>query len=160
FRPRLPFTNPWPLLGTALGAAVLAMLMHGFAPQATGLRLLLIVVGLLLALGAVGVRLRTIQEDPEDRFRGAGVLALASAVPFLASLSLNAEWDSFGMLLRVTVGVGLAGAGLLLLPRVARRLTLIFPVVFHFGGILSAVGSPAPPSGQQSWLINQLWVGF
>jgi hypothetical protein len=171
FRPRLPLTNPWPLLGTALAAAVLAMLVRGFAPQASGLRLLLMIVGLLLALGAVGVRLRTIQEDAEDRFRGAGVLALASAVPFLAYLSLywewdsigmvwRPEWDSFGMLLRVAVGVGLAGAGLLLLPRVARRLTLVFLVLFHFGGILSAVGSPAPPNGQQSWLINQLWVGF
>jgi hypothetical protein len=147
------------------------MLVHSFAPHATGFRIFLIVVGLILALGAVGVRLRTIQDDVEDRFRAAGVLALAAAVPFLALLSLNqewdsiamvwrVEWDSFAMLLRVAVGVGLAGAGLLLLPPIARRLTLVLLVLFHFGGILSAVGSPAPPNSPASWLINQLWVGF
>jgi hypothetical protein len=153
----LPLTNPWPVLGTALAAAVLGMLVQGHAPVAV--RIFLIVTGLLLALGAVAIRLRTIQEDAEDRFRAAGIVALAAAVPFLALLSVGKdEWDSFQLLLRVLVGIGLATAGLLLMPRTARRLTLVVLVLFHFGGILSAVGSPAPAGGQQSWLINQLWV--
>jgi hypothetical protein len=134
------------------------MLVHGYAPQAVGFRIFLIVTGVILAMGAVGIRLRTIQEEAEERFRAAGIIALAAAVPFLALLSLDKEWDSFGLLLSVMVGVGLATAGLLLLPRVARRLMLLVVVLFHFGGILSAVGSPAPAGGQQSWLINQLWV--
>jgi hypothetical protein len=80
-------------------------------------------------------------------------------VPFLCALSLDPDWDSAMVLLNVCAGVGLASAGLLLLPRLIRRLTLTVLVLIHFGGILSAVGSPAPAGGQQSWLINQLWVG-
>src|SRR5713226_8021260 len=84
--PRLPFTNPWPLLGSALGAAVLAMLVHGSAPQLVGLRVVLIVAGLVMALGAVGVQLRTVKEVAEQRIKAATVLALAAAVPFLCGL--------------------------------------------------------------------------
>src|SRR5262249_40436622 len=67
--------------------------------------------------------------------------------------------DSAGILLWVPVSVALASAFLILLPRLLRRLVLVALVLFHFGGILSSVGSPAPPNGQASWLANQLWVG-
>jgi hypothetical protein len=156
---RLPFTNPWPLLWPALGAAVLAMLLHGIAPQLVGARVAVIVAGTLLALGAVSVRLRTAHEDAEDRFKSAGIIAMSAVVPFLCGLSLDPEWDSAGLLLGVLVAVALAGAGLLMLPRIIRRLTLTFLVLLHFGGILSAVCSPAPPQGPASWLVNQLWTG-
>jgi hypothetical protein len=157
---RLPFTNPWSLLCPALGAALLGMLLHGFAPQLVVPRVFLIVVGTLLALGSVGVRLRTAHEEAEDRFKSAGFLALASAVPFLCRLSLDPDWDSAGLLLDVSTGVGLAGAGFLMLPRLIRRLVLTVLVLVHFAGILSAVCSPAPPQGPASWLVNQLWTGF
>jgi hypothetical protein len=156
---RLPFTNPWPLLIPALAMAVLAMLLHGSAPQWTGPRVVLIVASTLLALGAVGVRLRTAHEDAEDRFKSAGFLALSAAVPFLSGLSLDPEWDSAGLLLGVMTWISMVGAGLLLLPRLFRRLILTVLVLIHFGGILSAVCSPAPPNGSASWLVNQLWTG-
>jgi len=156
---RVPFTNPWPLLGGALGVAVLVMLLHAFAPQLVGARAWLIAVAMLSALGGVGVRLRAAREDADNRFKTAGIVALACAVPLFCRVSLDPDWDSVGMLLDVFLGVGLAAAALLLLPRLARRLILTVLVLIHFGGILSAVGSPAPAGGQRSWLINQLWVG-
>lgn len=156
---RLPFTNPWPLLGGALGTAMLVMLLHAFAPQFVVGRALLIVVAMLTALGGVGVRLRAAREDADNRFKTAGIVALACAVPLFCRVSLNREWDTVGTLLDVFLGVGLAAAALLLLPRVVRRVTLTVLVLIHFGGILSAVGSPAPMNGDKSWLINQLWVG-
>src|SRR5262249_19730400 len=55
---------------------------------------------------------------------------------------------------------GLACAGILLLPRLLRRLTLTLLVLLHFFGILCSVGSPAPRGGGESWLINQLWIGL
>jgi hypothetical protein len=156
---RLPFTNPWPLLGVALGTAVLVMLLHAFAPHLAAARAFLIVVAMLTALGGVGVRLRSAREAAENRFNTAGIVALACAVPLFCRVSLDAEWDSVGLLLDVFIGVGLAAAALILLPRLVRRLTLTVLVLIHFCGILSAVGSPAPAGGERSWLINQLWGG-
>jgi len=160
FDRHLPLTNPWPLLGPALATAGLVWFLHAQLPQQVGARVALIVASMVMALGGVGLRLRAAREDADNRFKTAGIVALACFVPLLCRLSLDADWDSVGLLLDVVIGVGLAASGLLLLPRVVRRVALTVLVLVHFGGILSAVGSPPPPSGQRSWLDNQLWVAF
>ncbi len=156
---RLPLTNPWPLLAAAFGAAFAALLIQGMADSWGAVLGSLVAASVVMALGAVGIRLRAAREEVENRFTTAAIIALASVVPFLGTYSLRPDWDSAKMLLGVLVGVGLACAFLLLMPRLVRRLLLILLVLVHFGGILCAVGSPAPPNGQPSWLINQLWVG-
>jgi hypothetical protein len=157
----LPLTNPWPLLIAALVTEGLALVLQSVAGQLVVMRCWLIAAGVIMGLGAVAIRLRTVQEDVDDRFRTAGILALAAGVPFLGGYALNLpEWDSAGLLLSVFVGVGLVSATLLLLPRLIRRIVLTLLVLIHFGGILSSVGSPAPPNGVPSWLVNQLWVGL
>lgn len=155
---RLPLTNPWPCLAGAFGVMALALVLHSAAVQVTIVRAWLIAVGVLLGLGAVGIRLRSAREDVDNRFTTAGILALAAGVPLLGALALNPEWDSASILLWVLVSVALTSAFLILLPRLLRRLILVALVIFHFGGIMSSVGSPAPPNGQASWLANQLWV--
>src|SRR5262249_2899268 len=131
---------------------------HSAAEQLTIVRAWLIAVGVLLGLGAVGIRLRAAREEVDNRFTTAGILALAAGVPLLGALA-TPEWDSAGLLLWVLVSVALATAFLIVLRRLLRGLVPVALVLFHFGGILSSVGSPAPPKGQASWLANQLWVG-
>jgi hypothetical protein len=149
--------NPWPFLLAAGGTVLLALLLQATAPSWVAVRALLLFAGMVLAMGAAGLRLRNSSEDVEERFRCAGFLALVAAVPFLGGLALDTEWDSAGLLLGVGCGVALVGAILLMLPRVARRLTLTALVLFHFAGILSAVCSVAPPGRPGSWMANKAW---
>jgi hypothetical protein len=71
---------------------------------------------------------------------------------------LNKEWDTAVLLLYVLTGVGLAGALIVLLPPVGRKIVVSLLVVYHFGGILCAVTSVPPPNGQAPWMIHQLWT--
>jgi hypothetical protein len=45
-----------------------------------------------------------------------------------------------------------------LLPLVLRRTAILLLVLFHFGGILTAVFSVPPPSGQACWMTSALWT--
>ncbi len=122
------------------------------------LRVVLILTGLALALSAVNHRLRTFVEDLEERGTTAAYLALGSFVVLLAFLASSEEWDTFRLVLGVFVGVGLVGALLVLLPLMVRRGAILFLVLFHFGGILTAVFSVAPPSGIPCWMTSALWT--
>jgi hypothetical protein len=64
------------------------------------------------------------------------------------------RWDSIRLFLAVLAAVAVAGAALVLLPSPGRRLVISLYVLYHFGGILTAVMS-APP---QPWIFQQLWA--
>jgi hypothetical protein len=83
---------------------------------------------------------------------------MGSFAVLLAYLAADEAWDSFRLLLGVFVGVGLAGALLVLLPMLVRRVVIALLVLFHFGGILTAVFSVPPPSGVACWMTNALWT--
>src|SRR5262249_19048816 len=127
---RWVLTNPWPYLLAALMLVVLAVLIQRLGQSWVPVRGLLLFGGMVLGLAGVGLRLRGSSEDVEERFRAAGFLALAAAVPFVGSFALELDWDGVSLLLGVCVGVTLAGAGLLMLPRLARRLALTVLVLF------------------------------
>lgn len=160
---RPPLTNPWPFLLAGLAAALTALVLNQFEGAWPAFRALAVAAAVALALAGIVVRLRVTTEEVDDRFRTAGVIALAAAAPFLGLYALDnpwdsAGWDSAGLLLQVMFWVGLAAALLILLPQLARRLTLVVLVIFHFGGMLSAVLSVAPPNSAPSWLVSKLWV--
>jgi hypothetical protein len=122
------------------------------------LRVMLMLAGLALALSAVNQRLRNFGEALEERGTTAAYLAMGAFVILMAYLATDEEWDTVRLVLGVFVGVGLAGALLVLLPQAWRRGVIVFLVLFHFGGILTAVFSVPPPSGVSCWMTSALWT--
>ena len=139
-----PFVNPWPALITGLGATVVALVVdmlfgHGLG----GVRFVLLGVAVLAAATAVVIR----PSSP-------AVLALAAFVALLASLTgPKEEWDSARMVLRILALVGGLSACVLLLPPVGRRVVVSLLILFHFGGIVTAVGS-----AESGWVPVQLYA--
>jgi hypothetical protein len=80
-----------------------------------------------------------------------GLLA-ASALAFLASEGLR-QWQG-AFLFRITMVLAAVGAVVVLLPSVGRRIVISLVILFHFGGILTAVTcvNPSP------WLSLQIWT--
>src|SRR5262249_50830901 len=66
---------------------------------------------------------------------------------FCAREAMDESWDSLRMALLVFTIAGLVGAGVVLLPRVGRRIAVTLLLLFHFGGILTAVTAVAPHNG-------------
>jgi hypothetical protein len=142
-----------------MAAAVLAdVLAMAFPDQFIPVRIVVILTALVLALVGVNYRLRYFVEDLEARGTTAAQLATASFVVLLAYLATSEEWDTFRMVLGVFVALGLVGAVLVLLPQLVRRTLIVLLVLFHFGGILTAVFSVTPPSGVSCWMTSTLWT--
>ena len=156
-----PVTNPWLPLLIGVGAALIAALLPKWSGTAGVLvRVVPVVVGLVAAGGAVSLRLRFAGQDMEDRAKSAIVVAVAALVPLLAYAATDKDWDSIRLLFEVMTGVGVAGAVLVLLPTLARRVVVSLLVLIHFGGILTAVTSVPPPGGDAPWLTTEVWTRF
>jgi hypothetical protein len=138
-----PFTNPWPALSVGLAALLATCLLAQMGNPWIWLFALLLVCGVLATGAAVAIRPRS-----------PAILGLAALGAMLGCIATQSRWDSIGMLFAIGTGVAGVAALLMLLPRTARRVVVSLLIVFHFGGILTAVTSvqPAP------WLSNQLWV--
>jgi hypothetical protein len=122
------------------------------------LRVVLVVTGFVLAVIGVNHRLRRFQENIDDRTTTAAYLALGSFVLLLGYLASNASWDTWRLVLAIFTVVGLAGAVLVLLPQLVRRGILVVLVLYHFGGILTAIFSPATLNGTTCWTTGALWT--
>jgi hypothetical protein len=150
-----PLSNPWPFLLVGLGAGALACLLHHQLRSASasvdsilsGVRLVLLGVGLLAAAGGVVIR----PSSP-------AVLATAAVAVFLARLGMNREWDTVRLLLRAMAALALVAALLMLLPRPLRRVVVSVAILFHFSGILTAVLSVPPPGRPVNWVVGQAWT--
>jgi hypothetical protein len=131
-------------------------------------RALCLVAGLLVTGAAVSWRLRTSGQDFTDRGVSAGFLVLAFVVVAMAYVGAQG-WDRSGargwpvaqLFLGVLAAVTLAGAVLVLLPSLGRRIVVSLMILYHFGGILTATTSVPPPGGgDPPWLSMQLWNNF
>ena len=134
------FTNPWPALIGGLAATVLGflwiVLFHFSA--------LPLVIGGLLATGtAVAIR-------PQSSV----VLGLFCLSGLCAMKGLPLDWDSARLLMAVLSTLAAFAAFVMLLPRVFRRIIVSLMILFHFGGILSAVNN-VPPC---TWLSTIAWT--
>jgi hypothetical protein len=149
-------TQPFALLGLAVVLVGVAEFQE-YLPGP--LRAFLVLAALLLAGGAVSRRLQNATQELDQRVVSAAIVSLAGLVAILAYLATPRDWDSIGLLFIVMTVVSLVGSALVLLPRTPRRVAASLLVLFHFGGIATAVtaidvrGQP----GTAPWLANQLW---
>jgi len=71
---------------------------------------------------------------------------------------MDKDWDSLRMALLVFNIVALGGAGVVLLPSILRRVAATLLLLFHFGGILTAVTAVAPHNGAPApYLPTAIW---
>ncbi|MHB1426320.1 MAG: hypothetical protein ACYC3I_24410 [Gemmataceae bacterium] len=153
------FSRPWPIMLAGLASTVigLALTQTPLLP----LRLSFLGAGILMAGSAVARRLQTANWDLlEERAESAGLLAFAAFVALLAFFNMEESWDSGRIFLGVFIALALVGSFLVLLPRSGRRIAAVVLVLLHFGGILTAVTSVAPPQSQPPWISMQLWTHF
>src|SRR5262249_36358725 len=61
------------------------------------------------------------------------------------------------VLFRIATMVALVAGIIVLLPQTGRRVLASLVLLFHFGGILTAVANVPPPGGDAPWLVSQLW---
>lgn len=134
-------------VAAANGAVVLGRALGPTPPWLLGAQLALLGVGLILGAAAV-VR------QP----RSSVVLSLAALTCALACVAVDPEWDSLRMALRVLTAAAAAAAVLVALPQRWRRAIVSLVIIYHFVGILTAVGSVPPPGAQASWLTTMLWT--
>jgi hypothetical protein len=157
WRPSLP----WFLVGGGLAATLLGLAcirVPQLPEDASFLGQALLAVGLIVAGGAVSMRLRSSGQALEERAESAGIVALAAFAALVAFLAMKEPWDSGRYFFGALSGVGLVGAVLVLLPRVARRIVASLLVLYHFGGILSAVTCVPSPGFDAPWISLQLWT--
>lgn len=151
--------RPWPVFVAGLTAIGLAALLLQFGaivtPQEssvekwlTGFRLVLLVAG----CGAVGLGVVRQPRSPV-------VLGLAAGAAVLASIAIDPSWETMRMPLRVLAVVAAGAALLVRMPQLVQRAAISGMIVFHFGGILTAVTTVPPPNGGAApWLTSQLWA--
>ncbi len=159
--------DPWRWMWTGVGASAAAFCWARlFGDGATAVRFLLIAAGLAGATTAVCLRfwagrplLRHLKEGAAgERTAGAGLLVLAGLTAFLTcwALYLGAEraeeWDSLRLLLAVATLVAFAASIVVASGPRLRRVLLSALIVFHLGGIVTAVLA-YPPS---PWLMQVL----
>lgn len=154
--------TPWVPLLLGLVLVLLAIILSGGEDGSlNGLKAGLLVVALILAGAGASWRLRTAAWDFDERTTSAGMIAAAGGVPVLALMGLDdlaPTWEAARLALSVLVGISLLGAILILLPTTARKVAFSLIILFHFGGIMTAVTSIPPPNASPPWLATQLWV--
>jgi hypothetical protein len=155
------YTNPWflvvagmacPLVGR--GLAELPSLSAVLDP----LRFGLFAAGTLLTVLAVVRRLRSASWDLTSRLSSSGLVALAGLAALESRQLLHPDWDSFKLFYVGLFLAALFGAVLILLPPLARKVVLTAVILFHFGGMATAITSVDPPNSTGSWLSKQLWT--
>ena len=154
------YSRPWVLMAAGLFCAVLAWLLPFLLPAHLTppvLRLLLLFGGGLLSLSAVNLRLRRASWDLPQRMESAALISVAGLGAWIGFLAMEEEWDSGRIFYASLFLLAAAGAVLVLLPPLARRVVLSLMVLFHFGGIVVAVTSVDPPNSTGPWLSKQLW---
>ncbi|HTU23482.1 MAG TPA: hypothetical protein VMG10_35930 [Gemmataceae bacterium] len=151
------FRRPWPILLAGLACTVFGLVLS--KTPLVPLRLLLLGAGILLASIAVARRLQsTSWQHLEDRVESAALLVATAFLALLIWFNMEPSWDSGSTFLIAVIAVALVGAFLVLLPRTARRIVVVALVVFHFGGILTAVTSVPPRNEAPPWIAMQLWT--
>jgi hypothetical protein len=83
-----------------------------------------------------------------------GLLIGALAAFLVSEWFHQIPWDSAALLFRVVTVLSAVGAVVVLLPSVGRRIVISLFILFHFGGILTAVTSVNP----SPWVVQQVWT--
>lgn len=155
--------SPWTPLVAGLALALIAVIVPGEGTSQAPVKGAILVVALVTSGSGVAWRLRTAAWDFDERCTSAGMVAAAGGVPVVALMGLYGEsmgegWDAARLALSTLVGVCLGGAILILLPTLARRIVLSLIILFHLGGVMTAVLSVPPPGTPAPWIVSQMWT--
>jgi hypothetical protein len=140
------------LLGTSLAVALALIDQRMEASESLhavllGGRIVCLLIGVLAAGAAVA-----------RHANSALVLGLAALATYTGSFALDPSWDTIRVLFRLATIIALAAGIIVLLPQTGRRVAASLLILFHFGGIVTAVANvPPPPGGDAPWLVRQLW---
>jgi hypothetical protein len=121
-------------------------------------RLLLVFVGLFTAARGLVARFRQDRWALAERIETAAMLATTGMGCVLGWLALDKNWESGRMLFGALFLVALVGVVLVLLPTLLRKVALSLLIVFHFGGMATAITSVDPPGSTGPWISKQLWT--
>jgi len=155
-----PLRGPAAVMCGAVFASLLALALGKFAPDfLVPLRVVLIVGALVAAGMVVWWRLCDLGEQTfEARAWTAGFVVVGAALIFCAREAMDESWDSLRMALGVFSAVAAGGAVIVLLPSIGRRIAVTLLLLFHFGGILTAVTAVAPHNGAAPpYLPTAIW---
>jgi len=151
-----------PLLPVAIGCAIAllgsVLTFSNVDPSISGI--LALAVMIFLGWGAnLGIR-----EWIRKRESLATTFLLLDSVAFIqaynAYLVLPASWPTMKLLGWVFAVIPLAGAILIVLPMVVRKIVLLLFLGIHFTGILCAVTAVDPPGQAAPWIPSYLWGKF
>jgi hypothetical protein len=82
-------------------------------------------------------------------------LVIGALAGFLASEAFHRiPWDSAALLFRIATVLAAVAAVVVLLPSAGRRIVISLVILFHFGGIITAVTSVNP----SPWVVQQIWT--
>lgn len=150
--------NPWAFVLGGFGLALAGWLLGATLPDSPGpLRVGLTLAGLAVAGFGVRARLRETAWLFTDRVETAAAVAVTGTAALFGWFSMEGHWESGKMFFGAAFILGLAGTALVVLPAAGRKFFLSLFVLFHFGGMLTAVTSIDPPNAQGPWLSKQLW---
>src|SRR5262245_49508199 len=130
-------SGPWALF---VASAVVAIAGAGLALADVELGGVLVTsTGVILASGALAWRLRRLTEELADKVDAASLTAAFVVLAFGASWVITPHWDSLGLVFAVVGALGCVGVLLVLLPPSGRKVVASLLLLFHFGGIFTAV---------------------
>jgi hypothetical protein len=153
--------GPYRLMYAAMATAPLTVAL-GYSEGAalTFLMVVSLLVGLLLAGGAVWWDVKSgLASDFDENTKTGVLVALALAPIIAAGVAFDTRgWDSLQLLSNVLAGITIAAVPIIFLPSAARRVLVSLVLLFHFGGILTAVTAVQPPNNApMPWLPSVLW---
>jgi hypothetical protein len=158
-RPFLFAPHPWALVLTGLGLVLLSYLLGAAAPDSVpALRVLLDFGGLAIGLTGVGRQLREGHWSFSDRLETAAMIATTGMASLAAWYGMAEDWVSGKIFFGGVFVASLIGVVTVVLPPVLRKVFLSLVLIFHFGGMLTAVTSVDPPNSTGPWVSKQLWT--
>jgi len=153
-------TDSAPTMLAGLGAVGLSFLLSRIAHDATlptVLSVALMVAGLMLAGTSIIIRYRQTRWDElESRLVTGATMALGGLAALIGYRAMNEEWDTARLVLSLLVTIALVGGFIVMLPQGWRRAIVSLLIIFHFGGILTAVTSEQTSNGAYSWVSAQI----
>jgi hypothetical protein len=152
----LPIDRSWIFLLVGLALLGAAWMTRFSEEGLIELRIALLVAGLALTYATVVQRLRRMTWTFPDRLESAAMVSV-SILGAVAGLSaMDSGWTSGRMFFGGLFALTLVGAFLILLPPLARRVALSVVVVFHLGGIITAITVVEPPNSAAPWISQVL----